>query len=527
MIALGIMQFISFRSTGQMTMPDHACTGETRHYYVIPGQVNGSTYTWWVDGNVMPEFNTSEFIYTWNSSKTYLLEVQERSADGCPGPKKSGQVFVNPQPEIQISVSDTMICDGERVNISVQNPSGLIWGKWIYDLIVEPEAGITGNSINSTYTSPTNLSETLFNNDKEVYKVVYRFIPGILTDDGIRSCEGKEVRITVWIHPMLRYNKEISDYNGFNISCHGKSDGFIRIDPTSETAPFKFKWSGPDGFTATSEGPEGLMAGQYMMTLTDRYMCQVTDTFNLSSPEQISMEINHQNIDCSGLETGSAVVSAINYVGDVIYLWDDGYEGSTRQNMPEGTYRIILTDSNNCQVDTTITLKNPDPLRIQFSVKDPFCKDSRDGEIIARITGGTTGEDYFYLWSDNSTGSNITGITEGWYSVTVTDRSGCALTDSVRLVGMNEICLIIPDAFSPNGDEINDTWNIENIDLYPGAELTVYNRWGKMIWQSELGYPVSWNGNCEGEVMPVDSYHYFIELHNGYRPIVGTVTIVR
>ncbi len=130
--------------------------------------------------------------------------MQERSADGCPGPKKSGQVFVNPQPEIQISASDTLICDGESVTILVQNPSGLIWGKWIYDLIVEPEAGITGNTINATYTSPTDLYETLFNNDTAVHKVVYRFIPRIVTDDGVQACEGKEVKITLSIHPGFR-----------------------------------------------------------------------------------------------------------------------------------------------------------------------------------------------------------------------------------------------------------------------------------------------------------------------------------
>jgi gliding motility-associated-like protein len=296
MIALGILQFITFRSFGQMTMPDHVCTGQTRHYYVIPGPVAGSTYIWWIDGSVMSGYNASEFIYTWNSSKTYLLEVQERSANGCPGPKKSGQVFVNPQPEIQISVSDSLICSGESVTVSVQNPSGLIWGKWIYDLIVEPEAGIIGNTINGTYTSPTELNETLYNNDKEVHKVVYRFIPRIVTDDGVKACEGKEVKITVWIYPGFR------------------------------------------------------------------------------------------------------------------------------------------------------------------------CK---------------------------------------------------------------EAFLEIHDAFSPNGDGINDVWNIKAIHLYPDATITVYNRWGQILWRSERGYTVPWDGRSRRKALPIDSYHYFIDLHDRSKPLVGTVTIVR
>ena len=290
------MQFISLRSAGQMTMPDHVCTGQTRHYFVNPGTVTGSTYTWWIDRNIVPGINTSEFIFTWNSPKTYLLEVQEISSDGCPGPRLSGLVLVNPQPEIQVIAADSQIFNGESVTLSVQNPSGLIWGKWIFDLIVEPDSGITGNIINGTFTSPYDLHETLFNNDTAVHKVVYRFKPGILSDDGVQACEGKEVKITVWIYPGFRFK---------------------------------------------------------------------------------------------------------------------------------------------------------------------------------------------------------------------------------------EASLVIPDAFSPNGDGINDVWNIKGIDLYPTARITICNRWGQVLWKSERGYPVPWDGVSRGKALPVDSYYYFIELRGRPRLIVGTVTIVR
>ena len=112
-------------------------------------------------------------------------------------------------------------------------------------------------------------------------------------------------------------------------------------------------------------------------------------------------------------------------------------------------------------------------------------------------------------------------------AVRVTDANGCTVTDSVRLEGMNKQCLIIPDAFSPNRDLVNDVWNIEHIDLYPAVEITIYNRWGQLLWESEPGYPVPWNGRSRGEDLPIDSYHYFIDLKNGTKPLVGDVTIVR
>jgi gliding motility-associated-like protein len=88
--------------------------------------------------------------------------------------------------------------------------------------------------------------------------------------------------------------------------------------------------------------------------------------------------------------------------------------------------------------------------------------------------------------------------------------------------------LIIPEAFSPNGDLINDSWEIGNIGLYPKAEITVYNRWGQAVWNSEKGYPIPWDGkSSRGFDLPVDSYHYAINLNNGTRILIGTVTIIR
>jgi len=90
------------------------------------------------------------------------------------------------------------------------------------------------------------------------------------------------------------------------------------------------------------------------------------------------------------------------------------------------------------------------------------------------------------------------------------------------------IKLIIPNAFSPNGDMINDTWVIKNTEIYPKTEITIYNRWGQTVWRSERGYPLQWDGkNNRGLELPVDSYHYIIDLHNGMKVIIGSVTIIK
>jgi gliding motility-associated-like protein len=111
--------------------------------------------------------------------------------------------------------------------------------------------------------------------------------------------------------------------------------------------------------------------------------------------------------------------------------------------------------------------------------------------------------------------------------VTVTDLNGCSAHNNIILNAISEACLVIPNAFSPNGDGINDIWNIKGIHLYPSAMITIYNRWGQILWRSERGYPVSWDGRSRDNALPVDSYHYFIDLHDRSKPLVGVVTIVR
>jgi gliding motility-associated-like protein len=112
-------------------------------------------------------------------------------------------------------------------------------------------------------------------------------------------------------------------------------------------------------------------------------------------------------------------------------------------------------------------------------------------------------------------------------NVTISDMNEFSVEDSVQLHGMLKTWLVIPEAISPNGDLINDVWNIKNTGLYSQIEITIYNRWGQAVWKSDRGYPIPWDGRSKGEELPIDSYHYVIDLHNGSKPIIGTITIIR
>ena len=340
--------------------------------------------------------------------------------------------------------------------------------------------------------------------------------------------------VTISLPPVLTYSKTVTDYNGFNVSCYGLSDGSIKITPTSGVAPYIYSWVSTNGFTGTSQDITGIKAGQYVFNIMDNNYCKATEVITITEPGKLDIGVTLSssnaggfNINCAGASTGTIDLNPINPVKSVNYLWADGIFGKSRKYLTAGTYDIVIKDANNCYAAQTITLTQPDTIKLKFDISKPFCPDKPNGEIRLKMTGGVIGTDYTYKWSDNSTGRTLSNIPKGYYKVTVSDMNGCTVKDSVIVTPLNETCLIIPNAISPNGDLINDVWNIGEKELYPLMEIKVFNRWGEAIWKSEKGYPNPWDGTSNGVKLPIDSYHYTIDLHNGTKPLVGNITIVR
>jgi gliding motility-associated-like protein len=334
--------------------------------------------------------------------------------------------------------------------------------------------------------------------------------------------------------PNLTFLDSLSSYNGYNISCSGSSDGFIHITPVTGKPPFIYNWTGPGGFVSSDRNISLLNAGQYTLLITDANLCTTTGVFDLNEPGKLGItavlstsNFGDFNINCAGAATGSINVGVINNVGVIHYLWSDGDTGKVRTNIHAGTYIVTLTDLNSCSAKDTLTLTEPDSIKTSFIVKQALCPDSPDGEIHLTVTGGVIVSDYSYTWSDNSTSQDLTNIYRGVYKVTVTDANECSVKSTVKMEPIRETCLIIPNAISPNNDNINDVWNIGMINLYPQMEIKIFNRWGELLWKSEKGYPHPWDGRSNGASLPIDSYHYIIDLHNGSKPIIGNVTIVR
>ena len=519
------------------------CNGETIEL-VLTNNIPNTTWTWTVSatdevtgasGDDSGEL--SSIIQTLtnsdNEAHNVVYTIMPQVYGQCDLTTVTAEVWVNPTPEINVSPETSTICYGESTIIVVDNPLGPIRGEWMYELTVVPDEGIAGYMISGIYTNTGDLIETLTNSTREIRKVEYIFIPRIVTGNGSTDCIGEPDTVTIWVHPEVDYTTEISDYKSYNISCYGYSNGFINIYPNPDAAPYTFIWTVPDGFTSSSGEISGLTAGEYTMIITDRNDCSVSETFELNQPDRLGMTIatsvsddGNYNINCHAGTTGSITVEAVNNVGSAQYLWIDGFIGNERTGLNAGNYKIIIVDANYCTADSSVTLTDPETITLHFEVSQPYCDGTADGEVRLTVTGGIEDGGYSFLWSDGSNQQNLSNVRTGVYTVTVTDANGCTTVGSVPAGIIHKHCLIIPGAISPNGDLINDVWNIGNVDIYPEVIITIYNRWGQLLWKSEPGYPHPWDGRNNGRALPIDAYHYTIDIRNGYKLIIGIVTIV-
>lgn len=110
------------------------------------------------------------------------------------------------------------------------------------------------------------------------------------------------------------------------------------------------------------------------------------------------------------------------------------------------------------------------------------------------------------------------------YTLTVTSDKSCTTSDEVKVTLMKN--LVIPNIFSPNGDGINDRWEIPYLDTYPGVTIQLFNRYGQQVHQI-VNYSSPWDGRINGRDAPIGTYYYIIDPKNGRPPVKGFVDIIR
>ena len=294
----------------------------------------------------------------------------------------------------------------------------------------------------------------------------------------------------------------------------------VEVDPISTGTSFLYEWFDVNGILVSSNSPEviNLCQGTYTVKTTDQSNgCFVEDTL------VVDWYLLGDIVD---LEKTTVYPDSLLWgFGPYSYLWGptSGF-ASQQANICPGEHWLEVTDRDGCTIDTFFTIDNITVLLSPSSNLIECDLENLDVELAVTPEGGT--DPYTYLWTNGGTDSTTNlSLSPGPLSVQIMDNNACTLDTIFRIAAMTPEC--VPNVFTPNNDQVNDFWNLEQAYLYNDSEITVWGRFGSKVFES-IGYENPWDGKTEnGNDVPDGVYYYHIELGNGYDPIQGTVTILR
>ena len=229
-----------------------------------------------------------------------------------------------------------------------------------------------------------------------------------------------------------------------DIDCFGAGDGSIDLTVIGGTPPYSFAWTGPSGFTATTEDISNLEAGAYSVTITDANGCprSYADIATISEVAQILPTTVTTDVTCNGGSDGSIDVTVTGGVGPYSFAWTgpNGFTATTEDitDLEAGNYSLTVTDANSCVLVFTDleTLTEPSAITVTYTQVDVVtCYDTPEGSISATGAGGTLPILYSLDGSVPGGSGDFSGLTVGNHTLTLTDQNGCSMDTVVEILG--------------------------------------------------------------------------------------------
>ncbi|MCB9185743.1 MAG: tandem-95 repeat protein [Flavobacteriales bacterium] len=277
-----------------------------------------------------------------------------------------------------------------------------------------PVSGPSNGSVvinsNGTYTYTPN--NGYIGPDQFVYQIC---------DDGSPSlCAQATCYITVFPGPGISYT--ITEP-----LCHGEANGSIDITVNNATPPLTYSWSNG----ATTEDLNNVVAGTYVVTVTDAQGSVIQETIELTQPAVLGVVVDVQDETIVNGCNGSATANPTGGTAPYTYIWSDGQTTQTAVGLCAGIYTVTITDANGCDVTTSRVINPPScDLDVNVTGQPVGCNGGSNGSVLATPVTQQNNTPFTYLWNNGATTQQITGVDAGPYSVTVTDSIGCTASGS-------------------------------------------------------------------------------------------------
>ncbi|MEC4050509.1 PKD domain-containing protein [Flavobacterium sp. SUN046] len=436
------------------------CSGDTIHF--VPQQGNGNTipnstlYTWNLtsvnpNGSISgtsnqntPQIDFSQTLTNNTNQIAVATYTVTPIATICTGNSFTIEVTVYPKPQIVFSNLDQIICD--QTNSSLVNLTSTLPGNVTINWNATIPAGINGGIASGTDTIPV---QNLSNTTNAPLTINYNAV-GTFNYNG-SSCSGPSALYSITVNPTLFASGVMSNYNGYNVSVFGASDGFVHLTVNGGSGVYTYNWTGSNGFTASTPDINGIPAGTYTVTISDGYCAPLVLTFILTQPPELLIQEDltvHTNLLCFGASNGTLGVQItqgsvapysfqlVNSSGVILFtITNTNALNAIFNGLLADTYSIRVIDANGgVKTLTGIILTQPLDITITASTTPITCYGANNASITLTVTGGTA--PYQAQWDNLATGFYQNNLSAGSYTITVTDANGC----------IKPITVVIPQA---------------------------------------------------------------------------------
>ncbi|MFH2143725.1 MAG: PKD domain-containing protein, partial [Bacteroidota bacterium] len=253
---------------------------------------------------------------------------------------------------------------------------------------------------------------------------------------------------------------------GTNVLCYGECTGTASVAVTIPgTPPYDYIWD--NGYTLQSVSD--LCAGIHTVTVVDAAWCVRIESINTNQPYAIDNNVHADPIVCFGDSTNIYSTVESGGTSPYTYLWNTGITGQILNNVPIGTYYVIVTDANLCKDTVYVNVMQPPILVLDSAVYELACEQACNGRIQVIMNGGAS--PYYYTWNQGDNTATVTHLCSGNYYVTVTDALGCK-TYSDFFVGISD--------YIPPLDIFADDYEIfigQSTQLHATDSLQYYYIW--------------------------------------------------
>lgn len=455
---------------------------------------------YWNFGDGLTDTNMVN-IHHFTTADTYHVSLILTNQTGCTD-TTFREIIVFPSLDAGFSINDSVQClNGNSFLFSDNKQTAP--GSWQWSL---------GDSTISTQRDSVNYS----------YKTTGSYLIRLIITDQQGCRDSSQKSVVVFPSPKAAFS--IND----TIQC--AKNNLFRFTNLSDTNAVSFIWKFGDGDTASRFEPVHfyLLHGFYRVSLI------VVNADNCFDSTDKFVIVKESPVAPVALSNSPVCESKILHLGAVStpnseYRWtaDNGFTSDqespviTNASLSDSGNYYVQTSLNGCKSDSSVirVIIHPEP-HISLGQDRTIC----EGDIGILDAGIFS----YYLWQDSSHTRMFSVTMPGIYSVEVTNSYGCRNSDTIIFTEKCPPRIFIPDAFSPNGDGLNDQFVIVTDGLMH-FEIRIFDRWGENVFHS-TDPGISWNGTYKGSFCPIGTYTYMIYTTDNdaiIRNFHGIVTLVR